>query len=51
MSTANTNPAMLSSRIVKHAQLKEGAAHGMCPTHKNQINADLFAFIKGWRNV
>lgn len=40
--------ALLSSKIVKNAQLKiyKGAPHGMCSTHKNQINADLLAFIK-----
>lgn len=41
--------AMLSSKIIKKAQLKvyKGAPHGMCSTHKDQINADLLAFIKG----
>jgi non-heme chloroperoxidase len=41
--------AMLSSKIVKGATLKvyPGLPHGMCSTHKNQINADLLAFIKG----
>ena len=24
-----------------------GAPHGMCSTHKDQVNADLLAFIKG----
>lgn len=40
--------AMLSSKIVKNAQLKvyKGAPHGMCTTLKDQINADLLAFIK-----
>jgi non-heme chloroperoxidase len=40
--------AMLSSKIVKNATLKiyKGAPHGMCTTHKNQVNADLLAFIK-----
>ncbi len=40
--------AMLSSKIVKKAQLKiyKGAPHGMCSTHKDQINADLLAFLK-----
>lgn len=41
--------AMLSSRLVKGAQLKvyPGLPHGMCSTHKDRINEDLLAFIKG----
>ena len=41
--------AMLSSKLVKGAQLKvyPGLPHGMCSTHKDLINADLLAFIKG----
>jgi non-heme chloroperoxidase len=41
--------ARLSARIIKNATLKvyPGAPHGMCSTHKNQVNADLLAFIKG----
>jgi non-heme chloroperoxidase len=40
--------AELSSKIIKGAQLKvyKGAPHGMCSTLKDQINADLLAFIK-----
>ena len=40
--------AMLSSKIVKNATLKvyKGAPHGMCTTLKDQVNADLLAFIK-----
>ena len=40
--------AMLSSKIVKNAQLKiyKGAPHGMCTTLKNEVNAELLAFIK-----
>jgi non-heme chloroperoxidase len=40
--------AMLSSKIVKNAQLKvyKGAPHGMPSTLKDQINAELLAFIK-----
>jgi len=40
--------AMLSSKIVKGAQLKiyKGAPHGMPSILKDQINADLLAFIK-----
>src|SRR5499426_1785625 len=40
--------AMLSSKLVKNAALKiyPGAPHGMCTTHKDQVNADLLAFLK-----
>jgi non-heme chloroperoxidase len=40
--------AMQSSKIVKGATLKiyKGAGHGMTSTIKDQINADLLAFIK-----
>ena len=40
--------AMLSSKIVKGATLKvyPGAPHGMCSTLKDQVNADLLAFLK-----
>src|SRR5271165_5997530 len=40
--------AMLSSKLVKSATLKvyPGAPHGMCSTLKDQINADLLAFLK-----
>ena len=41
--------ALLSSKIVKGATLKvyPGLPHGMCSTHKDQINADLLAFLGG----
>jgi non-heme chloroperoxidase len=41
--------AMLSSKLLKNATLKvyQGASHGLCLTHKDQVNADLLAFIKG----
>lgn len=41
--------AKLSAKIVKNATLKvyEGAPHGMCATHVEQVNADLLAFLKG----
>ena len=40
--------AMLSSKLVKGATLKvyKGAPHGMCTTLKDQVNADLLAFVK-----
>jgi len=39
---------MMSSKIVKGAKLKvyKGAPHGMPITLKDEINADLLAFIK-----
>ena len=41
--------AMLSAKLVKKATLKvyPGLSHGMCAVNKDQINADLLAFIKG----
>ncbi len=40
--------AMLSSKLVKGATLKvyPGAPHGLTATHKDQVNADLLAFLK-----
>jgi non-heme chloroperoxidase len=40
--------AMRSSKMVKNAKLKiySGAPHGMCTTHKQQVNEDLLAFIQ-----
>jgi len=40
--------ALLSSKIIKNAKLVvyKGAPHGMCTTHKDQVNAELLAFIK-----
>ena len=40
--------ALVSSRIVNGATLKvyPGLPHGMCSTHKDQINADVLAFFK-----
>lgn len=40
--------ALLTAKLVKHATLKvyEGAPHGLCTTLKDQVNADLLAFIK-----
>jgi non-heme chloroperoxidase len=39
--------AKLSAKIIKGATLKiyPGLPHGMCSTHKDEINADLLAFI------
>jgi non-heme chloroperoxidase len=40
--------ALLSSKIVKGSTLKiyAGASHGLCSTHKDQVNADLLAFVQ-----
>ncbi len=40
--------ALLSAKLVKHSTLKvyPGFAHGMCTVNKDQINADLLAFLK-----
>ena len=40
--------ALRSSKVIKNAILKiyKGAPHGMCATLKDQVNADLLAFIK-----
>jgi len=39
---------LISSKIVKGATLKiyPGAPHGLCSTLKDQVNADLLAFIR-----
>jgi len=39
--------ALLSAKLVKNATLKviPGAPHGMCSTHKQQINQELLAFF------
>jgi len=40
--------ARLSSRLIQNAHLKvyKGAPHGLCSTHKDEVNADLLSFIK-----
>jgi non-heme chloroperoxidase len=40
--------ALLSAKILKGSQLKiyPGAPHGLCSTHKDRVNEDLFAFFK-----
>ena len=41
--------ALQSAALVKGSTLKvyPGASHGLCSTHKDQINVDLLAFLKG----
>jgi non-heme chloroperoxidase len=43
------NSALLQAKLIKGATLKiyKGASHGLCATHKDEVNADLLAFIKG----
>jgi non-heme chloroperoxidase len=38
----------LQSKLVRASNLKvyAGAPHGMCSTHKDQVNADLLEFIR-----
>jgi non-heme chloroperoxidase len=40
--------ALLASKIVKGATLKiyPGGAHGLTATQKDQVNADLLAFLR-----
>jgi non-heme chloroperoxidase len=40
--------AMISSKLIKNATLKiyPGGSHGLADTHKDQLNADLLAFLK-----
>jgi non-heme chloroperoxidase len=41
--------ARAAARLVKQSTLHvyPGAPHGLCDTHKDQVNSDLLAFIKG----
>jgi non-heme chloroperoxidase len=40
--------AYLSAKLVDGSTLKvyPGAPHGLCSTHKDEVNADLLAFIE-----
>lgn len=42
------NSGLASSKLIKNAELKvyKGGSHGICSTNKDQVNADLLAFIK-----
>ena len=42
------NSALLTAKLVKGATLQvyKGASHGLCTTHKDQINEELLAFIR-----
>ena len=41
-------PFSSAVKIIKNSQLKiyKGAPHGLCSTHKDEVNADLLAFIR-----
>jgi non-heme chloroperoxidase len=41
--------AQLSSKLVKNATLRiyEAAPHGLADTHKDRLNQDLLAFVRG----
>ena len=41
--------ALMSAKLVKNSTLKiyKGAPHGLTETHKEKLNADLLAFLKG----
>jgi non-heme chloroperoxidase len=43
------NASLLQAKLIKGAILKiyKGAPHGLCTTHKDQVNEDLYSFIKG----
>lgn len=43
------NSGLLSSKLIKNAKLKvyKGGSHGICSINKDQINADLLAFVGG----
>src|SRR5271157_5499657 len=45
--------ALPASKIVRGAALKviSGAPHGMCSTHKDQINAEILAFLQQSRQA
>ncbi len=46
---AVADSALLAAKLVKNGTLKvyQGAPHGTCTTHKNEVNEDLLAFCKG----
>jgi len=44
----NADAALLQAKLIKGAELKvyKGGPHGLCQTLKDEINADLRAFVK-----
>jgi non-heme chloroperoxidase len=43
-----SDSALLSAKLVPNATLKvfKGAPHGMCTTRKDEVNAELLAFLQ-----
>ncbi len=43
-----SDSGLLQSQLIKGATLKvyKGAPHGLCTTEKENVNADLLAFLK-----
>ena len=41
--------ARMSAKLVKHGTLKvyPGGSHGLTFTHRDEVNADLLAFVRG----
>ena len=44
--TAVKGVATCGLRVARGASADQAAAHGLFVTHKDQLNADLFAFVK-----
>jgi len=44
----SADAGLLQSKLIKGATLKvyKGAPHGLCTTHKDEVSADLLAFIE-----
>jgi non-heme chloroperoxidase len=44
-----SDSALLSSKILEQATLKvyPGAPHGLMATHRDRLNSDILAFIRG----
>ena len=40
-------PIWLPLNPVESVKIYPGFDHGMCATHKDQLNADLLTFLKG----
>jgi non-heme chloroperoxidase len=47
-SSATADAGLLQSKRIKGATLKvyKGAPHGLCTTQKENVNAELLAFLK-----
>jgi non-heme chloroperoxidase len=44
-----TNASELQAKLIKGSTLKiyKGGSHGMCTVNKDEVNEDLYAFVKG----